>query len=124
MPERRALLVVPVDPLLHRVDIDEGQHVLAGRQRGAPGQLRQQSAVHRLELPCLFIRVLEVLLAEFAYYLTGQRGLSPASVADSGYEGAGAGMLVPVRKAASGELDADTKTRNAPCATGANAALR
>jgi hypothetical protein len=34
-------------------------------------------------------------------------------LADSGYEGAGAGVLVPVRKPARGELDADTKTRNA-----------
>jgi len=34
-------------------------------------------------------------------------------LADSGYEGAGAGVLVPVRKPARGELDMDTKTRNA-----------
>ena len=34
-------------------------------------------------------------------------------LADSGYEGAGAGVLVPVRKPARGELDIDTKTRNA-----------
>jgi hypothetical protein len=34
-------------------------------------------------------------------------------LADSGYEGAGAGVHVPVRKPASGELDIDTKTRNA-----------
>ena len=34
-------------------------------------------------------------------------------LADSGYEGAGAGVHVPVRKPARGELDADTKTRNA-----------
>ena len=34
-------------------------------------------------------------------------------LADSGYEGAGAGVLVPVKKPARGELDADTKTRNA-----------
>jgi hypothetical protein len=34
-------------------------------------------------------------------------------LADSGYEGAGAGVRVPVRKPAKGELDADTKTRNA-----------
>jgi hypothetical protein len=32
---------------------------------------------------------------------------------DSGYEGAGAGVHVPVRKPARGELDAGTKTRNA-----------
>jgi DDE superfamily endonuclease len=34
-------------------------------------------------------------------------------LADSGYEGAGAGVLVPVRKPRRGELDVDTKTRNA-----------
>ena len=34
-------------------------------------------------------------------------------LADSGYEGAGAGVLVPVKKPARGELDANTKTRNA-----------
>ena len=34
------------------------------------------------------------------------------ALADSGYEGAGAGILVPVKKPAKGELDADTTTRN------------
>ena len=34
-------------------------------------------------------------------------------LADSGFEGAGAGVLVPVRKPARGDLDIDTKTRNA-----------
>ena len=34
-------------------------------------------------------------------------------LADSGYEGASAGVLVPVRKPARGELDINTKTRNA-----------
>jgi len=34
-------------------------------------------------------------------------------LADSGHEGAGAGVLVPVRKPARGELDINTKTRNA-----------
>jgi DDE superfamily endonuclease len=34
-------------------------------------------------------------------------------LADSGYEGAGAGVHVPVRKPARGELDTGTKTRNA-----------
>ncbi len=34
-------------------------------------------------------------------------------LADSGFEGAGAGALVPVKKPARGELDPDTKTRNA-----------
>jgi hypothetical protein len=33
-------------------------------------------------------------------------------LADSGYEGAGAGVQVPVKKPARGELDIDTKTRN------------
>jgi hypothetical protein len=34
-------------------------------------------------------------------------------LADSGYEGAGAGVHVPVKKPARGELDIDTRTRNA-----------
>ena len=34
-------------------------------------------------------------------------------LADSGYEGAGAGVHVPVKKPPRGELDTDTKTRNA-----------
>ena len=34
-------------------------------------------------------------------------------LADSGYEGAGAGVQVPVKKPARGELDINTKTRNA-----------
>jgi hypothetical protein len=34
-------------------------------------------------------------------------------LADSGYEGAGAGVLVPVKKPARGELDINTRTRNA-----------
>jgi hypothetical protein len=34
-------------------------------------------------------------------------------LADSGYGGAGAGVLVPVRKPARGELDTGTKARNA-----------
>jgi hypothetical protein len=34
-------------------------------------------------------------------------------LADSGYEGAGAGVHVPVKKPARSELDIDTKTRNA-----------
>jgi DDE superfamily endonuclease len=34
-------------------------------------------------------------------------------LADSGYEGAGAGVRIPVRKPARSELDTDTKTRNA-----------
>jgi hypothetical protein len=34
-------------------------------------------------------------------------------LADSGYEGASAGVHVPVKKPACGELDPDTRTRNA-----------
>jgi hypothetical protein len=34
-------------------------------------------------------------------------------LADSGYNGAGAGVLVPVKKTGRGELDVNTKTRNA-----------
>jgi DDE superfamily endonuclease len=34
-------------------------------------------------------------------------------LADSGYEGAGAGVHVPVKKPARGDLDPDTRTRNA-----------
>jgi hypothetical protein len=34
-------------------------------------------------------------------------------LADSGYEGGGTGVHVPVKKPARGELDVDTKTRNA-----------
>ena len=34
-------------------------------------------------------------------------------LADSGYEGAGAGVLVPVKTPPRGEFDIDTKTRNA-----------
>src|SRR5262249_28395545 len=49
-------------------------------------------------------------------------------LADSGYEGAGAGVHVPVKKPAGGrELDPDTRTRTrccVPCATRANAASR
>ncbi len=35
--ERRALLGVPVDAFLHRVDVDECQHVPARQQRGTAG---------------------------------------------------------------------------------------
>jgi hypothetical protein len=48
-------------------------------------------------------------------------------LADSGYEGAGAGVHVPVRKPRGGELDINTKPATrccAPCATRANAASR
>ena len=40
VPESGALLVVPVDPFLHRVDVHERQHVLGGQQRRPAGQLR------------------------------------------------------------------------------------
>jgi DDE superfamily endonuclease len=50
----------------------------------------------------------ELVLPDARPYLKGLPFL-----ADSGYEGAGAGVLVPVKKAARGELDPDTKTRNA-----------
>ena len=33
-------------------------------------------------------------------------------LADSGYEGAGAGVLIPVKKPRKGDLDTDTKCRN------------
>ncbi len=42
MAERRALLLAAVDTFLHRVDIHERHHVLAGQQRRAAGQVRQQ----------------------------------------------------------------------------------
>ena len=45
-----ALLFMAVDPLLHRVNIEERQDVLAGQQRRPAGQFRQQLAVHRLQL--------------------------------------------------------------------------
>ena len=50
VPEPGALLLVPVDPFLHRVDVHERQLVLAGQQRRPAGQLGQQLAVYRLEL--------------------------------------------------------------------------
>jgi hypothetical protein len=50
----------------------------------------------------------ELVLPEARPYL----GKLPI-LADSGYEGAGAGVHVPVKKPARSELDIDTKTRNA-----------
>ena len=50
MPERRALLLVPVDPLLLRVDVDERERVRAGQQRRAAGQLRQELPARLLQL--------------------------------------------------------------------------
>ena len=48
--ELRALLLVPVDPLLHRVDVDERQGVRAGQQRRLPGQLREELPARLLQL--------------------------------------------------------------------------
>ena len=50
----------------------------------------------------------ELVLPEARPYLNKLPFLS-----DAGYEGAGAGVHVPVKKLARGELDIDTKTRNA-----------
>ncbi len=50
MAERRALLLVPVDPLLHRVDVHERHRVLAGQQRGPAGHPGQQQPAHLLQL--------------------------------------------------------------------------
>jgi DDE superfamily endonuclease len=51
----------------------------------------------------------ELVLAQARPYL----GKMPL-LADSGYEGAGAGVHVPVRKPARGELDAGTRTLRLP----------
>src|SRR5437016_3704552 len=48
--ERRALFVMPVDPLLLRGDVNEGEGVLARQQRAAAGQFRQELPVHLLQL--------------------------------------------------------------------------
>ena len=48
--EPRALLAVPVDPLLRRVDVDEGQHVRAGQQRRPAGEAGQQFPAGLLDL--------------------------------------------------------------------------
>jgi len=50
VPERRALLGVPVDPFLLGVDIDEGQDIRPGQQRGTAGQLRQDLPVDLAQL--------------------------------------------------------------------------
>ena len=50
----------------------------------------------------------ELVLPQARPYLKGRPFL-----ADSGYEGAGAGVLVPVKRPARSELDIDAKTRNA-----------
>jgi hypothetical protein len=61
-----------------------------------PGSTHDLTAARELVLPAArpYLRKLPVL-------------------ADSGYEGAGAGVHVPVKKPRRGELDIDTKTRNA-----------
>jgi hypothetical protein len=43
-PNLGALLGVPVDPFLHRVHVDERQHIRAGQQRRSRRQFRQQLA--------------------------------------------------------------------------------
>jgi hypothetical protein len=40
--ELRALLLVPVDPLLHGINVDERQRVRAGQQRRLPCQRDQE----------------------------------------------------------------------------------
>jgi len=50
MAELRAFLLVPVDPLLRRVDVDEGQHVRAGQQRRLPRQPGQELPARPLDL--------------------------------------------------------------------------
>ena len=42
VPEPRALLLVPEDAFLHRVDIDERQHIGAGQQRRLPSEPGQE----------------------------------------------------------------------------------
>ena len=48
--ELRALLLVPVDAFLHRVDVDERQGARAGQQRRLPGQLREELPARLLQL--------------------------------------------------------------------------
>ena len=50
VPEPRALLVVTVDPFLHRVDVNEGQGFRSGQQRRLPGQVRQEFPARLLQL--------------------------------------------------------------------------
>jgi DDE superfamily endonuclease len=61
-----------------------------------PGSTHDITAARKLVLPGLrpYLKELPVL-------------------ADSGFEGSGAGVHVPVKKPRKGELDADTRTRNA-----------
>ena len=50
VPEPGALLVVPVDPFLHRVDVNERQRSRAGQQRRLPGQRDQELPARLLQL--------------------------------------------------------------------------
>jgi hypothetical protein len=50
VPEPGALLLVPVDAFLHRVDVDERQRARAGQQRRPPGQRRQELPARLLQL--------------------------------------------------------------------------
>ena len=50
MPEPRALLLVPVDAFLHRVNINEREGFRAGQQRRLPGQLREELPARLLQL--------------------------------------------------------------------------
>jgi hypothetical protein len=50
VPEPRALLAVPVDPLLHRVDVNERQHARAGQQRRLPHEPGQELPAGLLQL--------------------------------------------------------------------------
>jgi hypothetical protein len=50
VPELRSLLLVPVDPFLHRVDIDERQRARTGQQRRPPRQRGQELAAGLLQL--------------------------------------------------------------------------
>ena len=75
-----------------------------------PSQNPVTEAVRSLEVRWIFPGQLETTVAvlpEARPYLKDLPFL-----ADSGYEAAGAGVLVPVRKPARHELDPDTKTRN------------
>jgi hypothetical protein len=72
MAELRALLFVPVDPFLHRVDIDEREGFSAGQQRRLPGQLRQK-------LPARFLQLADVPPGIGAQVRTERRrGADPA----------------------------------------------
>jgi hypothetical protein len=50
VPERRALLVRPVYPLLRRIHVDERQLLATGQQRGMLGEFGEYTAVHRGQL--------------------------------------------------------------------------